>query len=137
MSGDQVLPSISSNVSVFPTEPEANPLRDWIESLQDIKRRIPADVLVLPAHGKPFRGAHERIDQLIDEHMTRLDALLDCCSEPRRVVDTFPALYRAPISNENLMFATGEAIAHLHYLMNEQQVAVEQDADGVNWFRRI
>ena len=136
VSGDQVLPSISSNVSVFPTEPEANPLKDWLESLQNIKTRIPADVLVLPAHGKPFRGAHERIDQLIDDHMSRLDALLDYCSQPRRVVDTFSALYRVPINKENLMFATGEAIAHLHYLMSEQQVVVEPDADGVNWFKR-
>ena len=134
VSGDQILPSISSNVSVFPIEPEANPLHDWITSLRDIRERIPADVLVLPAHGKPFRGAHERIDALIAEHLQRLDALLEFCAQPRRVVDTFPALYRARINKENLMFATGEAIAHLHYLMNKQQIAVEQDVDGVNWF---
>ena len=137
VSGDQILPAISSNVSVFPTEPEANPLNDWIRSLNDIKTRVPADVLVLPAHGKPFRGAHERIDQLVNEHLDRLDALLAYCKEPRRVVDTFPALYRARINKENLMFATGEAIAHLHYLINENQIAVEQDADGVNWYQRV
>ena len=32
ISGDQLLPRISSNVSVFPTEPEANPLADWMDS---------------------------------------------------------------------------------------------------------
>jgi len=68
ISGDQLLPTISSNVSVFPTEPEADPLADWMSSLRMLKTRIPEDVLVLPAHGKPFRGAHIRLDELIDEH---------------------------------------------------------------------
>ncbi len=136
VSGDQVLPSISANVSVYPTEPEANPLKDWIDSLRAMKSRVPEDVLVLPAHGKPFRGAHIRIDELVNEHLTKLDALLEYCSEPRRTVDTFPALYRARISNDNLMFATGEAVAHLNYLLNEDLISAEQDNDGVNWYRR-
>ncbi len=136
VSGDQVLPAISSNVSVYPTEPEANPLKDWIESLSAIRDRIPADVLVLPAHGKPFRGVHERIDDLIAEHMTRLDALRSYCGEPRRAVDVFPALYRAKISSDNLMFATGEAIAHLHYLLDEGEILAEPDKDNVTWYLR-
>lgn len=136
VSGDQVLPSISANVSVYPTEPEANPLRDWIETLTAMKSRIPEDVLVLPAHGKPFRGAHIRIDELVNEHLTKLDALLEHLSEPRRTVDTFPALYRARISNDNLMFATGEAIAHLNYLLAADQISAERDDDDVIWYRR-
>ncbi len=136
VSGDQVLPSISANVSVYPTEPEANPLKDWIDSLRAMKSRIPEDVLVLPAHGKPFRGAHIRIDQLVDEHLTKLDALLELCREPRRTIDTFSALYRAKISNDNLMFATGEAVAHLNYLLDEDLISVFQDEDGVNWYQR-
>ncbi len=136
ISGDQVLPVISSNVSVYPTEPEANPLKDWLESLAAIRGRIPDDVLVLPAHGKPFRGAHKRIDQLIDEHKKKLDALLDYCAEPRRAIDVFPALYRRKITNDNLMFATGEAIAHLHYLMGEDHILAERDTDDVIWYRQ-
>lgn len=136
VAGDQVLPSISANVSVYPTEPAANPLKDWIDSLRAMKSRIPADVLVLPAHGKPFRGAHERIDQLVDEHLQKLDSLLEFCSEPKRTVDTFPALYRARITKDNLMFATGEAIAHLNYLIGEGVLASETDAHGVEWYRR-
>lgn len=136
VAGDQVLPSISANVSVYPTEPEANPLLDWMESLTAIKSRIPEDVLVLPAHGKPFRGAHRRIDELVNEHRTKLDALLENCATPQRAVDVFPALYRARITNNNLMFATGEAIAHLNYLLVEGLITVERDADGVNWYHR-
>ena len=134
ISGDQLLPTISSNVSVFPTEPDANPLRDWIESLKALKARIPADVLVLPAHGKPFRGAHERLDALIQEHLDGLDKLVTICSEPRRTVDTFPALFRSKIDNKNLIMATGESIAHLNYLLQQDRIIVETDDNGVNWY---
>ena len=134
ISGDQLLPTISSNVSVFPTEPEANPLKDWMESLGAMKPRIPADVLVLPAHGKPFRGAHERIDALIDEHQDGLRKLEDICHKPRRAIDTFPALFKAKIDRKNLIMATGEAIAHLNYLRKEGRMSARQDEDGVNWY---
>ena len=136
ISGDQILPAISSNVSVYPLEPEANPLKDWIDSLRAITERVPEDVLVLPAHGKPFRGAHERIDSMVNEHLARLDDLREFCKEPRRAVDVFPALYRAKITNDNRMFATGEAIAHLNYLINEGEIVAEADSDNVNWYRQ-
>lgn len=135
ISGDQLLPTISSNVSVFPTEPEANPLRDWLESLQLLKDRTPDDVVVLPAHGKPFRGAHNRLDALIAEHLDGLQKLENICQEPRRVVDTFPALFKSKIDNRNLIMATGESIAHLNYLLQEDRITVTQDDDGVNWYR--
>jgi len=135
ISGDQLLPTISSNVSVHPTEPAANPLLDWITSLRDLKERISEDVLVLPAHGKPFRGAYVRLDQLIREHDTGLAALLKICKEPRRAIDVFPALFKARITGSNLMLATGESIAHLNYLLNTDQMTVETDEDGVHWYR--
>jgi len=136
ISGDQVLPRISSNVSVYPTEPHANPLRDWLESLAAMKDRVPEDVMVLPAHGRPFRGARQRLDALIDEHMTGLAKLLDLCAEPRRAVDVFPALFKAKIADSNLIMATGESTAHLNYLLADGELEVESDADGVNWYRR-
>ncbi len=135
ISGDQLLPTISSNVSVHPTEPAANPLSDWMFSLRDLRDKVPEDVLVLPAHGKPFRGAHARLDQLIHEHDTGLAALLKMCKEPKRAIDVFPALFKAKISGSNLMFATGESIAHLNYLLNTDQMTVETDEDGVHWYQ--
>ena len=134
ISGDQLLPTISSNVSVFPTEPDANPLHDWMESLKALKARVPADVLALPAHGKPFRGAHERLDALIREHEDGLDKLVTICNEPRRAVDAFPALFRSKIDNKNLIMATGESIAHLNYLLQQDRIVVETDDNGVNWY---
>jgi glyoxylase-like metal-dependent hydrolase (beta-lactamase superfamily II) len=136
VSGDQLLPTISSNVSVYPTEPKANPLKDWLHSLRTLKASLPDNVLVLPAHGKPFRGAHERLDALIEEHVIGLEKLLDHCREPRRAVDAFPALFRSRITDSKLMMATGESLAHLNYLIDDGSLISEIDADGVNWYRQ-
>jgi glyoxylase-like metal-dependent hydrolase (beta-lactamase superfamily II) len=137
ISGDQLLPTISSNVSVYPTEPEANPLAEWIESLGTLKERLPEDVLVLPAHGKPFRGAHDRLDALIGEHIDCLDKLEQHCAEPRRAVDTFTVLFNSEINKNNLIMATGESVAHLNYLLEQGRVGATTDDQGVIWYAAI
>ena len=137
IAGDQLLPTISSNVSVFPTEPRADPLADWLASLRILKERTPADVLVLPAHGRPFRRAHDRLDQLIAEHESCLEALLVHCRKPRRAIDVFPALFKSPIRDSNLIMATGESIAHLNYLIGQGNLERTRDANGVHWYRSL
>jgi glyoxylase-like metal-dependent hydrolase (beta-lactamase superfamily II) len=136
VSGDQVLPTISSNVSVYPSEPEADPLSDWLRSLAAIRGAVPDDVLVLPAHGRPFHGLHARIDHLIEGHeagLERLHALLD---EPRRAADVFPALFRRPIEGGlTTMLAVGEAIAHLHCLRTRGLAVRTVDGDGLLWWQ--
>ncbi|MEM7329578.1 MAG: MBL fold metallo-hydrolase [Pseudomonadota bacterium] len=135
ISGDQLLPRISSNVSVFPTEPEANPLRDWLESCEKLKSELPDDVLVLPAHNEPFLGAHTRLDHLIKGHgiaLKRLSQRLE--QEPRRVVDVFPAIFGRRIGDDVLSMATGEAIAHLNYLISEGTARRSLDSDGIAWY---
>ena len=136
ISGDQVLPTISPNISVWPTEPMADPLREFFDSIDALEEKLPDDVLVLPAHGKPFRGAHVRLEELRKEHADKLDALLTNGAKPRRVVDVFGDLFGAAINDSNRIMATGEAIAHLHYLVNTGDMVAEQDADGVHWFAR-
>ncbi len=59
------------------------------------------------------------------------------CSEPRRAIDVFPALFRSKISDSNLIMATGESIAHLSYLVAEGSISVEPDDDGVLRYRRV
>ncbi len=136
ISGDQVLPTISPNISVWPTEPRANPLQDFFDSIDALEAKLPEDVLVLPAHGKPFRGAHLRLEELRREHDDKLDALLANGAQPRRVVDTFGDLFGRAINDSNRIMATGEAIAHLHYLVNTGDMVAEQDSGGVHWFAR-
>lgn len=135
ISGDQILPTISSNVSVYPTEPNANPLDDWLSSLAMLKNVLPEDVLVLPAHGKPFRGAHQRLDDLTNEHLEGLDKLKKLASKPIRAVDAFPALFKSSINEGNLIMAAGEAIAHLNYLCFREELSSDLDASGVRWYQ--
>ena len=136
ISGDQILPTISPNVSVWPTEPTADPLREFLESIDHLEAKLPEDVLVLPAHGKPFRGAHVRLEELRREHTERLEILLENGAEPRRVIDVFADLFGRAINDNNRNLATGEALAHLNYLTHAGDMTVETDADGVNWYRR-
>jgi len=135
ISGDQILPRISSNVSLFPTEPEADPLRDWLESCAKLRDLLPEDVLVLPAHNQPFRGAGLRLQELIDEHESNLEKLEALCAEPKRAVDVFPALFRSRITSGNYGMATGESLAHLNCLIYRGRVTKSTDENGVDWYR--
>ncbi len=137
ISGDQVLPKISSNVSVFPTEPDADPLTDWLVSLAKVKAIVPDEVLVLPAHNAPFRGLHARIDQLINGHERGLSRLVGKLSEPKRAVDAFGALFARPIGPDVLGMATGEAMAHLNCLIGRGLAVRETDEAGVGWYRAV
>jgi glyoxylase-like metal-dependent hydrolase (beta-lactamase superfamily II) len=134
ISGDQILPRISSNVSVFPTEPDANPLLEWLESCAKLKALLPPDVLVLPAHNEPFRGAGLRLQELIDGHENGMEKLLALCAEPKRAIDCFPALFRSRITSGVMMMATGEALAHLNCLRARGEIVRSADADGVDWY---
>jgi glyoxylase-like metal-dependent hydrolase (beta-lactamase superfamily II) len=139
ISGDQVLPRISSNVSVHPTEPDADPLGDWLASIAKIRSMLPNDLLVLPAHNEPFRGLHERLDQLAASQIRALERLREALREPRRVVDVFPVLFGRPISPADavqLSLATGESIAHLNYLVHRGEAMVDTDSEGVARYRR-
>jgi len=136
ISGDQILPRISSNVSVFPTEPDSNPLQEWLDSCARLRDLLPDETLVLPAHNEPFRNVKKRMQDLIDGHeegMTKLMALLD---GPKRAVDVFPALFRARITGSNYIMATGESLAHLNCLMARGDVTRERGADGVDRYAR-
>jgi len=135
ISGDQILPKITSNVSVFPTEPEADPLTDWLESLAMIRTAVPDDVLVLPAHNEPFYGLHTRIDQLIEGHERSLYRLRQALSEPRTAVDVFSLLFRRPVSDGALQMATGESVAHLNCLIGRGHATRQVDEAGVAWYR--
>ena len=140
ISGDQVLPRISSNVSVYPIEPDANPMADWLESLAKLKREVPDDVLVLPAHNECFRGLHARIDALARGQESALKRLRRTLAIPKRAVDVFAALFARPIDETNvalLGMATGESIACLNHLLHRGEVRREIDADGLAWYQVV
>jgi glyoxylase-like metal-dependent hydrolase (beta-lactamase superfamily II) len=132
IAGDQVLPRITSNVSLSLSEPLADPLGDWLASIE-ILRTLSPDLLVLPSHGEPFTGLHARLDSLKHGHLDRLDALHAHLSEPRRAVDCFSVLFGRAIDDSVFGLATGEALAHLRRLEVEGR-ARRSDEGGVNWF---
>lgn len=137
ISGDQVLPRISSNVSVHPSEPDANPMQDWLDSLRRIRCEVPDDVLVLPAHNEPFRGLHARLSYLEASQLRAIERLKSRLHRPMRIVDLFDSLFGRDIEQGSAMqlsLATGEALACVNYLMSRAEAVARMDCDGVNWY---
>ncbi|WP_423358022.1 MBL fold metallo-hydrolase [Pseudomonas citronellolis] len=135
VAGDQVLPRISPNVSVFPTEPAADPLGQWLESLAKVRREVPDDVLVLPAHNEPFQPLHARLEHLERGHQRGLERLQALLGEgPKRAIDLFGALFARRIDQDLLALATGECLANLNYLVQRGRVTASEDAQGVAWY---
>jgi glyoxylase-like metal-dependent hydrolase (beta-lactamase superfamily II) len=131
ISGDMLLPSISTNVSVYAMEPEGNPLRWFLDSL-DKMAQLPDATLVLPSHGRPFRGAAARIAQLQSHHAERLAELLSACTVQAHCAhELLPVLFKRPLDVHQTTFALGEAVAHLNLLWLSGQMQRERGADGV------
>ncbi len=137
IAGDQILPRISSNVSVWPTEPNADPLGDWMDSLAKLRGMLPEHALILPSHGEPFRGVHNRLDALRRGHETALKRLERTLRKPTRVLDAFPAVFGRTVGDAMLGMATGEAQAHLNYLERRGRARRARDKNGVDWWSTV
>jgi len=139
ISGDMLLPRISTNVSVWPTEPDGNPLGRFLDSLA-VYEALPPDTLVLPSHGLPFRGIALRVAQLRAHHAARLDelgvAIAGAGSAGATATDLVPVLFRRELDVQQRFFAMGEAIAHLNYLWRAGQIDRHVAADGAIRFTR-
>ncbi len=131
ISGDMVLPRISTNVMVIDIEPEADPLTLFLDSIERL-RAVPADTLVLPSHGRPFTGLHTRIDQLRDHHLERFAEVMAACAEaPKTATELLPVLFQRPLDLHQTTFALGESIAHLHALWFQGRLRRRLGEDGV------
>lgn len=135
ISSDQVLPRISPNVSVGSTDPFGDPLSEFLDSLARL-RTLPNDLLVLPMHGLPFYGLHERIDMLRAHHQERLSFLLDLTAEPRTAAEITKGLFRRELDVQQMSFAIGEAVAHVNHLVRTGALQRETRADGVDLYQR-
>ena len=134
ISGDMLLPKISTNISVWAVEPFGDPLKLFLQSINRFKE-LPEDTLVLPSHGLPFRGAHVRIQMLHDHHADRLAEVEEACEAPSSAADLLSVLFKRKLDSHQLFFAMGESIAHLHYLWYRGTVEpVEPGTDGVRRF---
>ncbi len=135
ISGDMLLPRISTNVSVWPVEPEGDPLRRFLDSLQAFAD-LPAETLILPSHGLPFVGAGARAGQLREHHAARLAELEAAATTPKTAADIVPVLFRRELDLQQRFFAMGEAIAHLNHLWHGGRLDRSVGDDGTIRFVR-
>jgi glyoxylase-like metal-dependent hydrolase (beta-lactamase superfamily II) len=134
ISGDMVLPRISTNVSVYETEPEGDSLAQFLQSI-DKYQNLPHNTLVLPSHGKPFVGLHARIQQLHTHHADRLAEVMQACAgKPCSGADIVPIMFKRALDLHQMTFAMGEAVAHLHLLWHAGKLERTLDTNGVYRF---
>jgi len=131
IAGDMLLSTISTNVSVWSIDPEGDPLRLFLESIRRYRELAP-DILVLPSHGLPFRGAHERVGELEAHHDERLAELAAACAGGwKSAYELIGVLFRRSLDNHQMFFAMGEAVAHLHYLYYAGRLSRQEGPQGV------
>jgi len=135
ISGDQVLPTISPNVSVLSARPDANPLGEFLESLALLGRCAPG-TLVLPSHGRPFRGLHRRLDALRSHHLQQLETLHRACDGPRSAHSLVEVMFGRSLRGFHQVLAMGETIAHLNCLWHAGSVERRVDEAGHITFAR-
>ncbi|MEL6680090.1 MAG: MBL fold metallo-hydrolase [Pseudomonadota bacterium] len=137
LAGDQVIPGISSNLGVYATEPDADPVGDWIESCTRLRALARPEHLALPGHKMPFTGVATRLSQLIDNHEMALPRLVDLLREPKRAVDCFPLLYKRSIGDGEYGLALVEAVGHLNHLLKRGLITREVGPDGAYLWRTV
>lgn len=128
--GDQLLPGISPNIGVYPTEPEADPLTEWLEATARFLPHARDDQLVLPGHKLPFTGLPFRLQQMAENHHEALTRLRAHLRSPQTAAGCFPALYKRPIGEGEYGLALVEAVAHLNCLLRRGQVCRSLAPDG-------
>ena len=128
ISGDMLLPRISTNVSVYAATPHDDALGYFLDSIRELCN-MPEDTLVLPSHGKPFKGIKARVAQLVEHHRERCDALLSECSAAKTAGELLPSMFPRELDTHQVMFAMGEAIAHLNHLEKRGALIREVGAD--------
>jgi len=133
ISGDMLLPKISTNVSVWASEPDGDPLGRFLASIAAFEK-LPPETLVLPSHGLPFRGIAVRVGQLRAHHVARLDELAGAVTSAATsltAADLVPVLFRRELDLQQRFFAMGEAIAHLNRLWHGRRLDRHVSADGM------
>jgi len=136
IAGDQILPGISPNIGVYPTEPEADPLSDWLAACTRLAGHARDDHLVLPGHKLPFTGLPLRLRQLAGNHHAALDRLREFLAAPRTAADCFPLLFRRKVDAGTYGLALVESVAHLNHLMHAGEVIRRRRADGA-WLWQV
>ncbi len=135
--GDQLLPGISANIGVYPTEPDADPLTEWLESCRRFQAFAQAGDLILPGHKLPFTGLPFRLVQMIENHEAALVRLIDHLGSPKVAAECFVPLFKREIGGAEYGLALVEAVAHLNCLLARGLVSRRLSAGGAwEWERK-
>ncbi len=124
IAGDQVLPTISPNISVAYSEPDANVLAAYLDSLLSLAR-LDVSTRVLPSHGVIFDGLQERANNLRLGHEKALEQIRKFCKQPRTGRAVMEEMFGTRLSVLNKFLAVGEAKAHLNFLMAKQELSLK------------
>jgi glyoxylase-like metal-dependent hydrolase (beta-lactamase superfamily II) len=119
IAGDQILSSISPNIGVYPTEPMADPIGEWLEACERLSLLAREDHLVLGGHKLPFTGLPFRMTQLIENHHGALKRLLEYIDTPKSAGECFSPLFKRAIGEGEYGLALVESFAHLSHLYQE------------------
>lgn len=130
LAGDQILSTISSNIGVYATEPQADPVADWLEACERLSGLAQADHLVLGGHKLPFTGLPFRMRQLIVNHHNALDRLQAHLSTPKSAGECFAPLFKRSIGTGEYGLALVEAMAHCLHLWHEGRATRTLREDG-------
>lgn len=130
IAGDQIISSISPNIGVYPTEPEADPVADWLESCARLGALAHEDHLVLSGHKLPFSGLPRRMRQLLENHHGALDRLTMHLETPKTASECFAPLFKRKIDQGTYGLALVEAVAHLNHLYQAGRILRELRSDG-------
>lgn len=135
ISGDQILPRITPNISLWANDDAGDPLGDYLRSLKKFDP-LPADTLVLPSHGLPFTGLPARVDQLARHHVDRLREIMAACDRPMTATDFLPILFKRELDLHQIGFAMGESLAHLTHLTRQGKLQTGRRQDGIATYER-
>lgn len=132
--GDHLLARITPNIGVYVSEPEADPLDEYLGSFAKF-HHLPPDTLVLPSHLLPYRGLARRLAALTRHHRERLAVLRAACARPQTAAELVPAVFDRSLDSMNLYLAIGETLSHLNYLRGRGVVVRESGSDGIDRYR--
>jgi len=135
ISGDQILPTITTNISVWHDEPDGDPLGLFLATCRRLRGLIDPETLVLPSHRRPFRNVRRRLDELAHHHDERLALVLATATKEITAADLIDVLFPRALDGHQMGFAMGEAIAHLNHLVAGGRMERRRDASGTWRFK--
>jgi len=114
--GDQILPSISPNLTVHFSEPEADCVSEWLESCDRFEQLANDNLLCLPGHNRPFTGAPFRCRQLAENCLRVISRIESALTKSQSAMDLMPVIYRRDIAANEKTALIGETMGYLNHL---------------------